>query len=215
MAVSKAIQKPIERWLQREPPEQCVTLALVCAGMTDAVVSAWPRAQFDKFLIGDFASSLVEAAEDHAQGLGRESRYFLKWLNDEGVTVLSYMWRAGDGLNLNLDGSAESQIAQLQRHTEAMAKLSASGINTLLEHYQEALQAQAIRIKELEQVRDAYELEKLQKAANADAPQVTEESQIDKLAKTIEGFDRISTAIAKVGPKMAQVAAADKANAKA
>lgn len=210
MAVSKAIQKPIERWLQREAPEQCVTLALVCAGMTDAVVSAWPRAQFDKFLIGDFAASLVEAAEDHAQGLGRESRYFLRWLNDEGATVLSYMWRAGDGLSLNLDGSAESQIAQLQRHTEAMARLSAAGMNTLLEHYQEALQAQAIRIKELEQVRDAFELEKLQKAANADTPQVTEESQIDKLAKTIEGFDRISTAIAKVGPKMAAVAKADK-----
>jgi hypothetical protein len=178
--------------------------------MSDVVVTAWTRAQFDKFLIGDFAAQLVEAAEDHAQGIGRESRYFVKWLNAEGLTVVSYMWRAGEGLNLNLDGSAESQIAQMQRHMEANARLSSQGISTLLEHYQEALAQQSARIKDLEQVRDAYELEKLQKVANADTPPQPEESQIEKLAKTIEGFDRISNAIVKVSPKLQAVAKADK-----
>jgi hypothetical protein len=201
VAISRAIQKPIERWLNREPPEQCVTLALVCAGMTESNVAAWTREQFDKVLVGDFASDLVSAAEDHAQGIGRESRYFLRWLNDEGATVLSYMWRAGEGLNLNMDGSAESQIAQLQRHVEAMARVTTSGMNTLLEHYQEALQAQSARIASLEQVRDAFELERLQKAVEAEGVEKPAEvTQLDKLVKTIEGIDRISTAIAKVAP---------------
>lgn len=210
MAISRAIQKPIERWLQREAPEQCVTLALVCGGMSDVVVTAWTRVQFDKFLIGDFAAQLVEAAEDHAQGIGRESRYFVKWLNAEGLTVVSYMWRAGEGLNLNLDGSAESQIAQMQRHMESNARLTAQGMSTLLEHYQEALAQQATRIKELEQVRDAFELERLEKAASAGTPTTPEETQIEKLAKTIEGFDRISNAIVKVSPKLQAVAKAEK-----
>lgn len=188
-----------------------MTLALVCGGMSDTNVSAWTRKQFDSMLVGDFASALVEAAEDHAQGIGRESRYFLRWLNAEGLTVVSYMWRAGEGLNMNLDGSAESQLAQLQRHNEAMAKLNAQAVSTLLEHYQEAMAAQAARIKDLEQVRDAYELEKLQKAANADTPPAPEESQIEKLAKTIEGFERVSNAIVKVSPKLQAVAAKEKA----
>lgn len=210
MAFSKAVQKPIERWLSREAPEQCVTLALVCGGMTDSNVAAWSRKQFDSMLLGDFAAHLVEAAEDHAQGVGRECRYFLRWLNAEGLTVTSYMWRAGEGLNLNLDGTAESQIAQMQRHMEANARNTTQAISTLLEHYQEALAQQAARIKDLEQVRDAYELEKLQKAANADQPPPSEETQIEKLAKTIEGFERVSTAIEKVAPKLQVIASKEK-----
>jgi len=196
---ARAIQKPIERWLQRESPEQCVTLALVCAGMAESNVAAWSRQQFDGFLIGDFAAELVASAEDHATGLGRESRYFLRWLDDQGATVLSFMWRAGEGLNLNLDGSAESQIAQLQRHVEAMSRLNATGTSMLLEHYQEALAAQAARIVSLEQVRDAYELERLQKVAELGEPAIPQESQMDRLAKTIEGFERVSSALAKSG----------------
>jgi hypothetical protein len=213
MAISRAIQKPIERWLQREPPEQAVTLALVCGGLSDSNVAAWTRKQFDSILVGDFAAACVEAAEDHAQGIGRESRYFLRWLNAEGLTVVTYMWRAGEGLNLNLDGTAESQLAQLQRHNESLAKLTAQGMSTLLEHYQEALQAQAARIVALEQVRDAFELERLEKAAaiDADGKSTTpEESQIEKLAKTIEGFERVSNAIVKVSPKLQAVAKAEK-----
>lgn len=211
MAISRAIAKPIERWLHREPPEQCVTLALVCGGISDSVVSAWTRAQFDAVGVGDFAAALVEAAEDHAQGIGRESRYFVKWLNAEGATVISYMWRAGEGLNLNLDGSVESQLAQLQRHNEANAKHTHQAIGALLEHYQIALSDAQRRIKDLEQVRDAYELEKLTKAANVDAPPPSEESQIEKLAKAIEGFERVSTAIEKVSPRLKVLANQEKA----
>ena len=209
MAISRAIAQPIERWLHREAPDGCVTLALVCGGISDSVVSAWTRAQFDSAQVGDFAASLVEAAEDHAQGIGRESRYFVKWLNAEGATVVSYMWRAGEGLNLNLDGSVESQLAQLQRHSEANAKHTHQAIGSLLEHYQIALADAQRRIKDLEQVRDAYELERLEKVANAGTPPAAEESQIEKLAKAIEGFERVSGAIEKVAPRLKVLAAAD------
>jgi len=199
VAVSKLITKPIERWLQREAPEQCATLALVYAGMTESNVAAWTRAQFDSFPVGDFALDIVNAAEDHAQGIGRECRYSLKWLDSDGSTVLAMSWRAGDGLNLNLDGTIESQLAQLQRHLEVMAKQSAQGVNTLLEHYQEALSAAQLRIKSLEEVRDAFELQRLEQLAETPTAAVPEESQLDKLAKTIEGLDRISTTLKKKG----------------
>ena len=196
MAVSKLITKPIERWLQREAPEQCATLALVYAGMTESNVAAWTRAQFDSFPVGDFALDIVNAAEDHAQGIGRECRYSIKWLDSDGSTVLAMSWRAGDGLNLNLDGTIESQLAQLQRHLEVMAKQSAQGTNTLLEHYQEALSAAQLRIKSLEEVRDAFELQRLEQIAETPITP-TEDNQLDKLAKTLEGLERISTTLAK------------------
>jgi hypothetical protein len=174
--------------------------------MTETNVCAWTRAQFDAAMIGEFATDLVQAAEDHAQGIGRECRYALRWLDDEGATIVAMVWRAGEGLNMNLDGTVESQLAQLQRHTEAMAKLSAQGVSTLLEHYQEALSAQQARIRSLEEVRDAFELERLARAAEVGTPTVTEESQLDKLIKTIDGFDRVTTSLGKanmlgVGPK--------------
>jgi hypothetical protein len=197
VVASRIISKPIERWLQREAPEQCATLALVYAGMTESNVAAWTRKQFDAAPVGDFALDLVNAAEDHAQGIGRECRYSLKWLDADGNTVIAMTWRAGEGLNLNLDGTVESQLAQLQRHTESMAKQSAQGMSTLLEHYQEALQAAQLRIKSLEEVRDAFELERLAKVAEAGAPTATEESQIDKLIKTIDGLDRVTTSLQK------------------
>ena len=210
MAVSKLITKPIERWLQREAPEQCATLALVYAGMTESNVAAWTRAQFDSFPVGDFALDIVNAAEDDAQGIGRECRYSLKWLDSDGSTVLAMSWRAGDGLNLNLDGTIESQLAQLQRHLEVMAKQSAQGVNTLLEHYQEALSAAQLRIKSLEEVRDAFELQRLEQIAETPITP-TEDNQLDKLAKTLEGLERISTTLAKKNLLGAGDAKSDKA----
>ena len=195
MAHSRLISKPIERWLQRVPPSQCCTLALVYAGMTESAVAAWTRAQFDVALVGEFALDLVNAAEDHAQGIGRECRYSLKWLDADGATVIAMTWRAGEGLNVNLDGTVESQLAQLQRHNEAMAKLSAQGTSTLLEHYQEALSAAQARIRDLEQVRDAYEQERLQKAAEAGTVAPPEDSQIDKVVRMIDGLDRVTTSL--------------------
>ena len=204
MVASRIIARPIERWLQREAPKQCVTLALVYAGMTESNVAAWTRDKFDAAPLAEFADDLVHAAEDHAQGIGRECRYSLKWLDEDGTTIIAMTWRAGEGLNMNLDGTHESQLAQLQRHNEALAKLSAQGMSTLLEHYQEALAAQQARIRSLEEVRDAFELERLAKVAEAGTPAATEENQLDKLAKTIEGFERVTGALQKsnlIGPK--------------
>lgn len=200
---NRMLARPIERWLQRAAPEQAVTLALVYAGMTETAVAAWTRAQFDAAMLGEFALDLVNAAEDHAQGIGRECRYSLKWLDADGATVIAMTWRAGEGLNLNLDGTVESQLAQLQRHTESMAKQSAQGMSTLLEHYQEALQAAQCRIKALEEVRDAFELERLAKAAEAGNDAQSEESQMDKLAKTISGMGKVTDALKEaklIGP---------------
>ena len=187
--------QPIMRWLQREPPVQCVTLALVCGGMSEAVVQAWTRKQYEVALVGDLSSDVLAMSEDHAAGVGRESRYFLRWLNDEGEVVVSTQWRAGEGLNLNLDGSVESQIAQLQRHTEAMAKLSSQGMSSLLDAYQEVLQAQADRIRKLEEVRDAFENERL--IAVTTAKPENEESSLGKLAKSIEDMGKVSEALSK------------------
>jgi len=197
MAISKAMLRPLERWLGNDAGPQSVTLALVAGGMTDSVVAHWPREIAEAKPRGDFAMDLLNQAEDHAQGVGREGRYFLKWLNAEGAVVVSMMWRAGEGLNMNLDGSVESQLAQLQRHKEAEAKINHQALMTLLEHYQEALAASQLRIRSLEEVRDAYELERLQKIASADTPAVPEETQLDKLAKTIEGFERVGNALGK------------------
>jgi hypothetical protein len=152
----------------------------------------------------------VNAAEDHAQGIGRECRYSLKWLDSDGSTVLAMSWRAGDGLNLNLDGTIESQLAQLQRHLEVMAKQSAQGTNTLLEHYQEALSAAQLRIKSLEEVRDAFELQRLEQIAETPITP-TEDNQLDKLAKTLEGLERISTTLSKKNLLGAGDAKSDKA----
>jgi len=195
----RLIARPIERWLHRSAPEQATTLALIYQGMSESPVAAWSREQFDAALVGEFAADLVNAAEDHAQGIGRECRYALKWLDENGATVISMSWRAGEGLNMNLDGSVESQLAQLQRHTESMAKQSAQGMNTLLEHYQEALGAAQTRIRSLEEVRDAFELERLARITeDGGTVKAPDDSQLDRLIKVIEGLDRAAGSIAKV-----------------
>lgn len=191
---SRILSRPIERWLSRTAPEQAVTLALVYAGMTETAVAAWSRPQFDQALLGEFALDLVNCAEDHAQGIGRECRYSLKWLDCDSATVIAMTWRAGEGLNLNLDGTTESQLAQLQRHTESMAKQSAQGMSTLLEHYQEALSAAQLRIRALEEVRDAFELQRLAQVAEAGTEPQTEDS-MDKLARTIASMAKITDSL--------------------
>jgi hypothetical protein len=198
MTQARLIARPLERWLQRDAPSQAVTLALVYCGMSESAVAAWSRADFDKRLVGELALDLVNAAEDHAQGIGRECRYSLKWLDDEGSTVIAMTWRAGEGLNLNLDGTVESQLAQLQRHNEVQAKQTAQAIGALLDHYQDALGAAQLRIRALEEVRDAFELERLARVTAEPVPALPEESQIDRLVKVIDGMDKAATSIAKV-----------------
>jgi hypothetical protein len=202
MTQSRLIARPIERWLQRAAPDQAVTLALVYAGMSETPVAAWSRAQFDAALIGELAVDLVNCAEDHAQGIGRECRYSLKWLDEEGAVVVAMTWRAGEGLNLNLDGTVESQLAQLQRHNEVQAKQGAQAIGALLDHYQEALSAAQLRIRALEEVRDAFELQRLAQVAEAGTEPQTED-QMDKLARTIASMAKITdamTAAKLIGP---------------
>ena len=193
MANANVMLKPIIRWLQREPPPQCATLALICGGMNESNVQAWSRAEWEKLLVGDLAADALSMSEDHAQGIGRECRYFLRWLNEAGETVISTQWRAGEGLNLNLDGSVESQIAQLQRHVEAMAKLSSQGMSSLLDAYQEVLGAQAERIRSLEQVRDAFETERLIQVTAAKAE--GEETSLSKLATSITDMGKVADAL--------------------
>jgi hypothetical protein len=193
------IQKPIERWLHREAPSHAVTLHLVYGGMSESDIASWTREKFDAELLGDFAASIVDAAEDHAQGAGRSGRYFLKWRDADGQTVIAMMWRAGEGLDMNLDGTVESQLAQLQRHLEANAKMHSQGMATLLDHYERALSDSQKRIASLEQVRDAYEQEKLIQVAEAGTPPKPEENQLDKLIKTIDGMERVSGSLKKAG----------------
>lgn len=179
MAHGNAMLKPIKRWLQREPPPQCVMLALVCAGMSESVVQAWPRAEWEAALVDDLATDILATSDDHATGIGRECRYLLKWLNDEGATVISTTWRAGEGLNLNLDGSVESQLSQLQRHLEAKEKLQTQAHASLLDAYQELLSRQSERIAHLEAIRDAYEGEKLLAASTSNG------SSMDKVVEQL------------------------------
>jgi len=163
-SLTSIAQKPLERWLTKAPPEGAVELCLSVAGLQDTRVQSWTRAEYDGTPARALAQEILAASDGHAESVGRECRYSLRWYTESGGVLIAMQWRAGDGMERALDGSADSQIAQLQRHLEAMAKLSASAMQQNLQLMQELCESQAQRIRDLENLRDAYEGERTAKA---------------------------------------------------
>jgi hypothetical protein len=159
--------KPLKRWLNKAPPESAHHLTLSVAGLADTQVQTWSRHEYENTPPDVLAKEMLEASDGHAESVGRECRYTIRWLTEEEQVVIAMQWRAGDGMERTLDGSADSQIAQLQRHLEAMAKLNHAAVAQNLEVSGQLIESQARRIRELETLRDTYEAQRTVDALTA------------------------------------------------
>lgn len=98
----------------------------------------------------EVAASLFDASEQQAEVLGREARAeVVAYRADKRIS--SHIFKAGlPADDDRLDGTPESIIAQGQRHSEALMRMSIMERSALTGAYTAMLQLQTERIKELE-----------------------------------------------------------------
>lgn len=176
--------RPLERWLTRAAPEGAHALVLSVAGLADTIVQRWALEEHQGTPARVLAAEMLDVTEGHAESVGRECRYTLRWVTEDERHIIAMAWRSGDGMERTLDGSAESQIAQSQRHLEAMMKLHAQGIAQNNALTAELLESQAARIRDLEAVRDVHEAAATAAALDAVENGGAKSSKLEEVAMT-------------------------------
>lgn len=185
MSLTEFAFKPLKRWINKAPPESAHHLVLSVAGLADTEIQQWSRHEYDNTPAEMLAREILDASNGHAESVGRECRYTIRWLTEDGKIIIAQQWRAGDGMERTLDGSADSQIAQLQRHLEAMAKLNHAAVAQNLTAAGELIEMQARRIRELETLRDAYEAQRTADALEGNGQRPTESKLEETLLKLL------------------------------
>jgi len=158
--------KVITRWLSRVP-QGAHTLALVALSLTETTVATWPAQEVHDTPGRVIADAAWTAADDYANGSARLTRFVLRWYAEDGRMLVAFGFTAGDDSAQPFDGSAESQIANMQKHLETVLKLQQAGHTMTMQSSYEIIQLQQQRIHELEAVRDAYEAQRTTKLLEA------------------------------------------------
>ena len=123
-------QANLTKYLSRRRPSGAAELQILRGS---EVIARYPVADLDARPIADVSAEVIESTATDADSVGVSQRYSAQWSTDEGrILQAPFSWREGVGVIVPLDGSVTSQIAQMQRHTEAMARVTNEYTSKLL-----------------------------------------------------------------------------------
>jgi len=150
------------RWIRKQLGTSGELLKLVLRHASGAKTAAVCELDVDqKTTAEDYASSVMLAATDDANGLGGIHKYSLASYFADRIEAprerFSFRIIAEendeDGMDAlsTEDGNAKGLLAQMMRHNEAIMRTSVMGTNDLIRHYQQMVSSQMNRNSELEE----------------------------------------------------------------
>lgn len=123
-------QANLTKYLSRRRPSGATELQILRG---TELLARYPVADLDARTIPEVSVEIIESTATDADNVGVSQRYSAQWASEEGrVLQAPHSWREGVGVIVPLDGSVTSQIAQMQRHVEAMARTTNEYTSKLL-----------------------------------------------------------------------------------
>ena len=177
----------IARFL-KEIPSDAQQLLVVASGHVETVLLELSADDVVGRSAHELAVQIWESSRDYAESMDRECRFAARWLARERP-VAQIVWRAGEGdLDVQLDGTLDSLLAQNQRHLETTHQMMYDLVQNQAGAWNKITAGLLGRIQQLEEERsrENRELERAKSAAKAALEAGSEGERQERLLKLAE-----------------------------
>jgi hypothetical protein len=157
-------------WVRRKPGlTHAFQLVFISGDDTEESVQTWTKDELEDVDTDDFASLIIQTAQDDCDTRELVSRYYLRCVDVDGRTLASQTLKqrpaSVENDPLNIDGQAgNSALQQMVRCNEVFLRLLVANQSNIAQGYKQLLQAQGAEIAQLRK-REQLAAEIIQRAA--------------------------------------------------